>query len=224
MPDQPRAARRGRPPLAGLPERRRQQIIESAYAVFVDRGYEGTAISDVAAHAGIGQGTVYRYFTSKREILDHVVDFGIEKLVDALQPHTLLSRPTSADELLAGVHGAIDRLYAMLEHEPDFVRLLLVEASAIDRELSDRLFSLELLVSTFVAQELRRGIAAGWIRAGIDPEVTAHAVLTLVVPGLLQEMRGDNTPQARERATAGVLTLLEKALRPRDSTAAGSAS
>ncbi|MEV6559062.1 TetR/AcrR family transcriptional regulator [Nocardia sp. NPDC051756] len=221
MPEQPRAARRGRPPLAGLPERRRRQIIESAYAVFVERGYEATAISDVAAHAGIGQGTVYRYFASKREILDHVVDFGFEKLVGALEPHTLLSRPTSAAELLAGVQAAIVRLYAMLEHDPDFIRLVLVEANAIDKELSDRLLGLELLVSTIVAQELRRGVAAGWIRADIDPEVTAHITMTLVVPGLLQEMRGDNTPQARERATAGVLTMLEKALRPRDSVAAG---
>ncbi|KAA8885809.1 TetR/AcrR family transcriptional regulator [Nocardia colli] len=221
MPEQPRAARRGRPPLAGLPERRRQQIIESAYAVFVERGYEATAISDVAAHAGIGQGTVYRYFASKREILDHVVDFGIEKLIGALEPQTLLSRPTSAQELLAGVRAAIVRLYAMLEHDPDFIRLVLVEANAIDKELSDRLLGLELLVSTFVAQELRRGVSAGWIRADIDPEVTAHITMTLVVPGLLQEMRGDNTPQARERVTDGVLIVLEKALRPRDSVAAG---
>ncbi|MFI6998604.1 TetR/AcrR family transcriptional regulator [Nocardia sp. NPDC050175] len=220
MPEQPR---RGRPPLAGLPERRRQQIIESAYAVFVERGYEATAISDVAAHAGIGQGTVYRYFVSKREILDHVVDFGFGKLIDALEPQSLLSRPSSAAELLAGVQAAIARLYAMLEHDPDFVRLVLVEASAIDKELSDRLLGVELLVSTFVAQELRRGVAAGWIRADIDPEVTAHITMTLVVPGLLQEMRGDNTPQARERATAGVLRLLEKALRPRDPVAAGPA-
>ncbi|MFF3223661.1 TetR/AcrR family transcriptional regulator [Nocardia suismassiliense] len=223
MPDQSRAARRGRPPLAGLPERRRQQIIESAYAVFAERGYEATAISDVAAHAGIGQGTVYRYFASKREILDQVVDFGVEKLVEVLQPQTLLSRPTSAAEMLAGVRAAIARLYAMLEHDPNFVRLVLVEAGAIDKELSDRLLGLEMLVSTFVAQELRRGVAAGWIRADIDVEVTAHTTLTLVVPGVLQEMRGDNTPQARERATAGVLTVLEKALRPRAPVADGSA-
>ncbi|GAJ83475.1 putative TetR family transcriptional regulator [Nocardia brasiliensis NBRC 14402] len=217
MPDQPSAPRRGRPPEPGLAQRRRQQIIESAYAVFVARGYEATTISDVAAHAGIGQGTVYRYFESKREILDHVVDFGIAKFVDRVQPRTLLKRPASAPELLAELRSAIGRWYEMLDQEPDFVRLFLVEASAIDKELSDRLLGLELLVSTFVAHELRLGVAAGWIRADLDPEVTAHIVLTLSVPGLLQEMRGENTAAERERTTNGVLTLLEKALRPRDS-------
>ncbi|KIA64571.1 TetR/AcrR family transcriptional regulator [Nocardia vulneris] len=217
MPDQPSAPRRGRPPEPGLAQRRRQQIIESAYAVFVARGYEATTISDVAAHAGIGQGTVYRYFESKREILDHVVDFGIAKFVDRVQPRTLLKRPASASDLLAELRSAIGRWYEMLDQEPDFVRLFLVEASAIDKELSDRLLGLELLVSTFVAHELRLGVAAGWIRADLDPEVTAHIVLTLGVPGILQEMRGENTVAERERTTNGVLTLLEKALRPRDS-------
>ncbi|MGX1772363.1 TetR/AcrR family transcriptional regulator [Nocardia brasiliensis] len=216
MPDQPSAPRRGRPPEPGLAQRRRQQIIESAYAVFVARGYEATAISDVAAHAGIGQGTVYRYFESKREILDHVVDFGIAKFVDRVQPRTLLKRPASAPELLAELRSAIGRWYEMLDQEPDFVRLFLVEASAIDKELSDRLLGLELLVSTFVAHELRLGVAAGWIRADLDPEVTARIVLTLGVPGVLQEMRGENTAAERERTTNGVLTLLEKALLPRD--------
>ncbi|AFU03512.1 TetR/AcrR family transcriptional regulator [Nocardia brasiliensis] len=221
MPDQPSAPRRGRPPEPGLAQRRRQQIIESAYAVFVARGYEATTISDVAAHAGIGQGTVYRYFESKREILDHVVDFGIAKFVDRVQPRTLLKRPASAPELLAELRSAIGRWYEMLDQEPDFVRLFLVEASAIDKELSDRLLGLELLVSTFVAHELRLGMAAGWIRADLDPEVTAHIVLTLGVPGVLQEMRGENSAAERERATNGVLTLLEKALRPRDPAGPG---
>ncbi|MGW4843482.1 TetR/AcrR family transcriptional regulator [Nocardia brasiliensis] len=216
MPDQPSAPRRGRPPEPGLAQRRRQQIIESAYAVFVARGYEATTISDVAAHAGIGQGTVYRYFESKREILDHVVDFGIAKFVDRVQPRTLLKRPASAAELFAELRSMIGRWYELLDQEPDFVRLFLVEASAIDKELSDRLLGLELLVSTFVAHELRLGVAAGWIRADLDPEVTAHIVLTLGVPGVLQEMRGENTAAERERTTNGVLTLLEKALLPRD--------
>ncbi|PXX53304.1 TetR family transcriptional regulator [Nocardia tenerifensis] len=223
MPDQPPAPRRGRPPQPGLVERRRRQIIESAYAVFVARGYEATAISDVAAHAGIGQGTVYRYFASKREILDHVVDFGIEKFVDMLRPQTLLRRPSSVEELLADVRAAIGRWFEMLDEEPDFVRLLLVEASAIDKELSDRLLGLELLVSTYVAQELRLGIEAGWVRADLDAEVTAHIILTLGVPGLLQEMRGENSAADRERITAGVLILLEKALRPSNVAASGAA-
>lgn len=223
MPDQSSAPRRGRPPQPGLAQRRRQQIIESAYAVFVARGYEATTIADVAAHAGIGQGTVYRYFASKREILDHVVDFGITKFVDMVQPRAVLKRPTSAEELIAELRSAIGRWYEMLDEEPDFVRLLLVEASAIDKELSERLLGLELLVSTFVAHELRLGMAAGWIRADLDVDVTAHIVLTLGVPGVLQEMRGENAAAERERTTNGVLTLLGKALRPRGPVAGGPA-
>ncbi|MFD0364249.1 TetR/AcrR family transcriptional regulator [Nocardia sp. GCM10030253] len=215
MPEQPRAARRGRPPEAGLAQRRRRQIIESAYVVFAERGYEGTAISDVAAHASIGQGTVYRYFTSKREILDHVVDFGIEKLVATIEPQKMLQLPTSAEDLMESLHAAASRIYDMVEGEPEFIRLLFVEASAIDKELADRLLGLEMFAAKFVARELRRGIEARWIRADVDVDVIAHTILTLVLPGLMRELRGPSNAEVRERTVAAVLNLMMKALRPR---------
>jgi AcrR family transcriptional regulator len=218
--EQPRTARRGRPPEAGLAQRRRQQIIESAYAVFVEKGYEGTAISDVAAHAGIGQGTVYRYFTSKREILDHVVDFGIEKLSVAVDPKTVMERPDSVEALMESLRAASVRLYDLVEREPEFVRLLFVEASAIDSELADRLLGLEMVVAKFVAKELRRGIEAGWIRDDIDVDVLSHTILTLVMPGLMRELFGPGKAEKREHTVAVVLNSMMKALRPHGKSAA----
>lgn len=215
VPEQPDTPRRGRPPEAGLPERRRRQIIESAYVVFAERGYEATSIADVAAHASIGQGTVYRYFTSKREILDHVVDFGIEKMISAIEVPSLLDRPDTAEELLAGIQAASARVYELVEQEPEFLRLLLVEASAIDKELSARLLGMELLVGAFVARELRRGVEAGWVRADIDADVLAHTILMLVLPGLMQELRGLGDAHSRERSTTAVVHLLGKGLKPR---------
>jgi len=47
----------------------REAIMESAIAVFRVRGYDGTTIPAIAAHAGIAQGTVYNYFPSKEKLL-----------------------------------------------------------------------------------------------------------------------------------------------------------
>jgi AcrR family transcriptional regulator len=41
-------------------------------------------MSDVAKHAGVGQGTVYRYFENKRALLDHVLDRTVERMLDAV--------------------------------------------------------------------------------------------------------------------------------------------
>jgi TetR/AcrR family transcriptional regulator, repressor of fatR-cypB operon len=57
-------AKRGRPP---GPDRR-EAILEAALHCFVDRGFYGTAMPEIAKRAGVVAGTIYHYFESK-EIL-----------------------------------------------------------------------------------------------------------------------------------------------------------
>ncbi len=52
-----------------LREERRQQIIDAALAVFTQKGFHAANVSDVAAQAGVSQGTIYWYFESKEELL-----------------------------------------------------------------------------------------------------------------------------------------------------------
>jgi AcrR family transcriptional regulator len=49
-------------------EERRNQILEAALAVFSQKGYHATNVSDVAAQAGVSQGTIYWYFESKEDL------------------------------------------------------------------------------------------------------------------------------------------------------------
>jgi AcrR family transcriptional regulator len=70
-------------------EERRKQILDSALAVFSQTGFHASNVSDVAAHAGVSQGTIYWYFSSKEELFDAVImafftDFGAE-MTTALQ-------------------------------------------------------------------------------------------------------------------------------------------
>ena len=54
---------------ARLPaEERRRQILDAAVGVFARLGYAGTGTADIAAAAGIGEPTIYRYFTNKRDV------------------------------------------------------------------------------------------------------------------------------------------------------------
>ncbi|WP_084534741.1 TetR/AcrR family transcriptional regulator [Nocardia yamanashiensis] len=207
--------RTGRPPQRQLPLRRRRQIIEAAYEVFTAQGYGATAISAVAARAGVGQGTIYRYFGSKREILDHVIDFGVEQLLASLRIDLLVGSASSVPELLDGVRAGLGRVQDLIESDPRFMRLLLVEAGAIDAELSQRLFGLEAMAASLVAAELTRGIDAGWIRADIDADVLAHTILMLVLPWMMRELRGAGNPEIRAHSATAVLALLEKSLRVR---------
>ena len=61
-------------------ERNRQRVIDAARELFAEKGLEAT-LNDVARHAKVGVGTVYRRFASKEELLDAVFEDGIDQIV-----------------------------------------------------------------------------------------------------------------------------------------------
>jgi AcrR family transcriptional regulator len=63
----PPKAKRGRPP--DRPDRR-ESILAAALSCFVERGFHGTAIPQIAEEAGIAAGTIYHYFESKEALVN----------------------------------------------------------------------------------------------------------------------------------------------------------
>lgn len=48
------------------------RIVEAAVALFAERGFHGTAVPEVAKRAGVGAGTIYRYFENKEDLVNAV--------------------------------------------------------------------------------------------------------------------------------------------------------
>ena len=51
-------------------ESKREAILQAALELFADRGFHGTAVPLVAERAGVGAGTLYRYFESKEALVN----------------------------------------------------------------------------------------------------------------------------------------------------------
>lgn len=49
---------------------KRDAILQAALELFNDRGFDGTVIPMIAERAGVGTGTIYRYFASKEELVN----------------------------------------------------------------------------------------------------------------------------------------------------------
>jgi AcrR family transcriptional regulator len=54
------------------PEIRRKELMDVAEELFLENGYEETAVSDIVKKAGVAQGTFYYYFKSKETKLDAI--------------------------------------------------------------------------------------------------------------------------------------------------------
>jgi AcrR family transcriptional regulator len=69
---------------------RREQIKQAALRLFARRGFDGTKTSLIAAEAGISEGLIYRYFSSKDELFTELVEELMDEATQAIQSIHLL--------------------------------------------------------------------------------------------------------------------------------------
>ncbi len=71
---------------------KREAILDAALELFVERGFHGTAVPAVADRAGVGAGTIYRYFASKEALVNALY----QQAKGAISEHVLDDFPTDA--------------------------------------------------------------------------------------------------------------------------------
>lgn len=85
------------------PEKRRQEIVAAAKALFQTKSYEHTSMNDVMQSLGIAKGTIYHYFKSKEELLVAVTESIVSDSLPAIQ-RLVTETPGSA----------LDKLHALI--------------------------------------------------------------------------------------------------------------
>ena len=81
----------------------RDRLIDSARYLFWERGFAGTSMSELLAHAEVNSGSFYHFFDSKEALLRAV-----------LEGYLQLLRPMVVDPAFARVQEPVDRIFAVL--------------------------------------------------------------------------------------------------------------
>jgi len=88
-------------------EETRRQILETALALFRERGFERTTIRDIAAGAGLSLGAAYYYFNSKEAIVGAYYNYVQEEHL-ARSREAFSAGGSLRDRLRAALHAKID--------------------------------------------------------------------------------------------------------------------
>ncbi len=112
----------GRPPDADLQERRRAEILDAATAVFSKRGFSVADVQEIADKAGVGKGTVYRYFPSKEDLFLAAVDHGMRNLKTAVD-----AAAATAKQPLERIAEGVRAYLTFFDEHPEIVELLVHE-------------------------------------------------------------------------------------------------
>jgi len=184
-------------------EVRRAHILQVALHVFAERGYHATTITDLVEAAGVARGTFYLYFDSKDAVF-HVL---LDDLLAALRAgvvgvDTRPEAPPVRDQL----HRTLALLFAAVDGNRAFVRILLREAVGLDAAVEQKLRAFYDRLHAWVEVSLRRGQEMGVVRP-LDTEVAAACVVGTVKQVLERWLVDRDGPVDVARLAAAVLDV-----------------
>lgn len=144
---------------------RTADILAAARAVVAEKGYENTLLSDIAKRAGVVDGTIYRYFENKRDLLIKVAEvwFG-EQL-------TLDSQLDSIDGTQNKLRYLAWRTLDIIRREPVLARFMLMELRPDPSYKSTPFFEFNKKFTHEVLQLCRDAIQRGEFLDDVSPNM-----------------------------------------------------
>jgi AcrR family transcriptional regulator len=163
-------------------QRRKQarpaELMAAALELFVEKGFAGTRLDDVAAHAGVSKGTLYLYFDSKEALFKAVIQ---EAIVPILEEGAGLidSFAGSTTDLLCKLIG---EWWQRIGNTPlaGVPKLMISEAGNFPELATYYHDAVILRGRDLMRRTLQRGIASGEFRA-VDVETAIDVILAPVI-------------------------------------------
>lgn len=183
--------------------KRRGQILAAAAEVFSETGYHGARVEDIAVRAGIGKGTVYEYFKSKKELYEETIFHVLETcLSEALEGVEAIQDPI--DKL----RSIIDLQATLMARKGNIATLFMKNSGDIHRDMIDRLIEFRGRVMDFIAGIIEQGIQKGVFRP-VDPHLAG-----ILFMGVLHEADTIHRsgPRISDQAIETVLDYMVKGI------------
>lgn len=185
-------------PLRRDAERNRQLLLATARTLMAQRGLHVTH-DEVAREAGVGVGTVYRRFPTRKDLVDAVFDQHIDEVV------VIGEQASTCDDPWQGLSVFMQRHLAMQAKDRGLSELLRGRGpdSQVVRRARDR-------ITPVVAELVHRARAAGQIGPNVGTD--DFFLVQLMVCGVLDDARAldPGHPELWRRALAIALTGLRQ--------------
>lgn len=188
---------------------RREQLLDTAVALFAEKGYGGATTAELARAAGVTEPIIYRHFESKKDLFVAAIDRTSELVTQiwerqmrtAHDPAQRLRRLIGANPMVMergkGFYRVI--IQAMMEiSDPEILAAIQRHISALHR---------------FVAREVAAAQEEGVVSRYYSPEITAWTLLhlglgygmmePLGIPGHAEDERGIRVRDLIERLMLG---------------------
>jgi AcrR family transcriptional regulator len=177
-------------------QERREQILDASAEVFSRKGYRMASVSDIVDGAGIGRGTFYLYFDSKREIFLELIEAffrGYAKLLEENHRH-LEETFSDGGKVLRTWRDNMMRVLEYHQENPYLTNIVYREAMGRDEDFSARVDELSRLAREKLVAEFQMMYDRGMMRecdVDVVTSIVMGSAIYLVMEHLLQKSEKD---------------------------------
>jgi TetR/AcrR family transcriptional regulator, transcriptional repressor for nem operon len=181
----------------------RERLVETMSELMWERGYADTSPRAVRERAGVGQGSLYHHFPTKRDLALAALERNVADLLPA------------ASEL-DGPGDPMARIEAYLMRPRDALKGCKVGRMTQDPQVREDPVLLAPVARAFAqvhaswVKVLREAVAAGELRDDLDPGRLAHTLMAILQGGYVLAI-AQQDPGPFDDARAGALDLLRAA-------------
>jgi AcrR family transcriptional regulator len=153
-------------------------IMGVAEKLFSTRRFHEITTDEIARQAGVGKGTIYRYFLDKDDLFFQTAMTGFDELCDLLQ-NTLPAEADFAAQLLSACH----QIHLFFHRRRQLTQMMHADADGAywnRPDISQRWLAQRHKLVRAVAVVIDKGIAEGVLRSDVQPEILANFLLGLL--------------------------------------------
>jgi AcrR family transcriptional regulator len=188
---------------------READIISAAHAIFSEKGYEKAAMNEIAKQAGVAEGTIYKYFSNKQDLLARVISRFYKQLIENTEAN------------LVGVKGFENQLRVIISrHIQTFFedlglcRLLLQEVRPLHSYPHSEVYQLTSRYSEILLNTIEAAVANGAIREGISPQTVRDMIFGGLEHAGWNVLTAKKSTIDREQITHEIITITLSGLAP----------
>lgn len=187
------------------PDQRTAEIMAAAREVLAEVGYERFLPTDVAARCGISEASIYRYFSTKRELLTRVAEAWFIELL-SIEPELAEHKDT-----YERLHYVVRYSLEVMLSEPALTRFIFTELRSDPDYRSTQIYEITRRFTGVVSHVVRDAIAVGDFHDDVNVTLLRDMIFGALEHQTWAFLRGEAGFSAEESA-AGITCVIYRGM------------
>lgn len=152
-----------------------EQILEAARQLFKVYGFKKVSMDEIAKKAGVTKRTVYKYFSSKQELLKYFINeelINMKKIIEEVEKNN--------NDFFEGIHEAVYKLL-QYKHKRKFLKVIVEEAEMLkDEKVIKELAVIDEQIQNYIKEKLEYAMKEKYIEVD-NVEISAFLIYKMYI-------------------------------------------